>query len=94
MNCRIIVFRRTGCHVPVPVLSARSTISNYQQSLHGLQNRLPINSFHQDDGDDFCYLEADNDNYPLPPHVSESSRKRGASDSRRGPIKVHIQFDI
>ena len=74
-------------------LSARSTISNSQPSLPRRQNRLPINSFDQDDGDDFSHLEADNDNYPLPPHVSESSRKRGASDSRRGPRKVHIQFD-
>ena len=74
-------------------LSARSTISNCQPSLLRRQNRLPINSWDQDDGDDFSDLEADNDNYPLPPHVSELSRKRGASDSRRGSRKVHIQFN-
>ena len=74
-------------------LSARSTIYNSQPSLPRRQNRLHINCFDRDDGDDFSDHEADNDNYPLPPHVSELSRKRGASDSRRGPRKVHIQFD-
>ena len=74
-------------------LSVRSPISNSQPSLYRLQNRLPINSFDQEDGDDFCDLEADNNNYPLPTHVSESSRKRGASNSRREPSKVHIQLD-
>ena len=78
---------------PSSGLSARSTISNCQPSLHRHQNRPPINSLYQDDGDDFSDLEADNDNYPIPPHVSESSRKRGASDSRRGPRQVHIQFN-
>ena len=74
-------------------LSAPSTISNTQPSLHRRQDRLPINSFDQDDVDDFSDLEADNDNYPLPPHMSESSRKREALDCRRGQRKVHIQFD-
>ena len=33
------------------------------------------------------------DNFPLPPHLAESSKRRAASDGKRPARKVHVQYD-
>jgi len=33
------------------------------------------------------------DNFPLPPHLAESSKRCAVADGRRPARKVHIQYD-
>ena len=73
------VHSRTG-------LSGRTTIPN---SIPSLPRRQPMDaapaSWQYDDDQD--------DNFPLLPHLAESSKRRAASDSRRPVRKVHVQYD-
>jgi len=66
-------------------ISVRSTVPN---SIPSLPRPEPVRvaGSSQDDNEQ-------DDNFSLPPHLSESYNRRAASDCRRPATKVHVQYD-
>jgi hypothetical protein len=64
-------------------LSGRSTVPN---SIPSLPRRRVSGATSQDNDDQY-------DNFPLAPHLAESSKKRAASDGKRPARKVHVRYD-
>jgi len=67
-------------------LSGRTTIPNSFPSLPRCKSVHAAPASLQD-------KDNQDDNFPLPPHLAESSKRRAASDGRHPAREVHVQYD-